>query len=408
MLCIAILIHMSASLVCAFAPSLLVLILGRTLQGIGGAGLSSISVVVLGDVAAPKDRGRYYAYFSITYTTAGALGPALGGFMADHLHWSSIFWLNIPLGLLALWVTSSTLRRLPRHERPHRLDFIGALLIVVASVSFMLALNLAGARYAWTSPPILALLAAALGVGALFVWRVSTAPEPLIPISILTDPVVRWAVIANACGWAAIIGLNIFLPMYLQTVIGLSPTSAGLSLMVLMMSLNSAAGIGGQILGRVKRYKILPIVTLVISIAALMILSLRADSLTPLLFEVLLFLIGAGFGPTPSLTAVAMQNTVERHQLGIAVGTMNFCRNLFATMLVAMLGALIVSGTAQLDPHALGPGRIGGELPPDAAAAAAAFSRLFFAVTAAMAVTFVALVLLEERPLRTDHPQAGK
>src|SRR5215475_4481043 len=135
------------------------------------------------------------------------------------------------------------------------------------------------------------------------------------------------------------------------------------------------------------------------SIAALTILSLWADSLTPLQFEVLLFLIGAGFGPTPSLTAVAMQNTVERHQLGIAIGTMNFCRNLFATMLVAMLGALIVSGTAQLDPHASGPGRIGGALPPDAAEAAAAFSRLFFAVTAAMIITFVALVLLEERPL---------
>src|SRR4051794_2094701 len=154
---IAIAIYMGASLICALAPSLLVLILGRALQGIGGAGLSSISVVVLGDVAAPKDRGPYYAYFSMTYTTAGACGPALGGFLADHVHWSAIFWLNIPLGLLALAVTSTVLRRLPRHERPHKLDVTGALLIVAGSVSFMLALNLAGVRYPWTSPPILAL-----------------------------------------------------------------------------------------------------------------------------------------------------------------------------------------------------------------------------------------------------------
>lgn len=408
MLRIAIVIYMVASLICAFAPSLLVLILGRVLQGMGGSGLSSISVIVLGDISAPKDRGRYYAYFSITYTTAGALGPAVGGFLADHVHWSAIFWLNIPLGLTALVVTSAALRRLPRHERPHRLDVIGAMLIVSASVSFMLALNLAGVRYAWTSAPIFGLFGCAVAFGALFVRRVATAPEPLIPLSILVDPVVRAAVIANACGWGAIIGLNIFLPMYLQIVIGLSPTTAGLSLMVLMMSLNTAAGIGGQVLGRVKRYKILPLATQVVALVSVAILALRSDNLTALSFQILLFLIGAGFGPTPSLTAVAMQNTVERHQLGIAVGTMNFCRNLFGTMMVAMLGALVLPGAAQLDPNAVGRGRIGGALPPDAAAAAAAFSRVFFAVLVSMAISFVALALLEERPLRSDRPQAGK
>jgi nitrate/nitrite transporter NarK len=121
------------------------------------------------------------------------------------------------------------LRRLPRYERPHQLDFIGAALIVIASVSFMLALNMGG--HAWMSPPVLALLAAALIVGFLFVLRLMTAPEPLIPISILKNPIVRWAIVANACGWGSIIGLNVLLPMYLQGAMGLSPTQAGLSLM---------------------------------------------------------------------------------------------------------------------------------------------------------------------------------
>src|SRR6267142_1884954 len=107
---LALSIYIVASLICALAPSMLVLILGRALQGIGGGGLSSISVVVLGDVAAPKDRGPYYAYFSMTYTTAGACGPALGGFLAEYLHWSAIFWLNIPLALIALAITSTILR----------------------------------------------------------------------------------------------------------------------------------------------------------------------------------------------------------------------------------------------------------------------------------------------------------
>src|SRR5262245_399243 len=377
-LTIAIALHMAASLVCALAPSIFVLILGRALQGVGGAGLSAVAVIVLGDAAAPKDRGRYYAYFSVVYTTAGACGPALGGFLAEQLHWSVIFWLNIPLGLIALLITATVLRRLPRNERPHRLDLIGAVLIVLASVSFMLALNLGGRSYPWLSPPVLLLFAAAVIVGGGFLWRLLTAPEPLIPIAILTDPIVRWSVTANSFGWASIIGLNIFLPIYLQSVIGLSPTSAGLSLMVLMVSLNSSAGLAGQVLGRVTHYKVLPMCALVVAVGAVTLLALWADRMTILTFELLLFLIGAGFGPLPSLCTVAIQNTVARHQLGIAVGTMSFMRNLFATMLVALLGVIVLAVTSSLEPG--GGGQFGGELTPAAAEAARAFQRVFFVV----------------------------
>ena len=396
---IAIAIYMAGSLVCALAPSMLVLIFGRALQGLGGAGLTSVAIIVLGDAAAPKERGPYYAWFSVVYTTAGALGPALGGFIADHLHWSVIFWLNIPLGLMAVWITSTVLRRLPRHERPHLLDVIGAILIVVASVAFMLGLNLGGRSYAWLSPPIILLFTVALTVGAGFVWRLMTAPEPLIPISILLDPIVRCAVLANSLGWAAIIGLNIFLPMYLQSVIGMSPTNAGLSLMVLMMSLNTSAGLAGQLLGRVQHYKILPMCLLVVAIIAVTLLALWADRMTIVSFEVLLLLIGIGFGPVPSLCSVAMQNRVAQHQLGIAIGTMSFSRNLFTTMLVALLGTIVLAVTNAIEPGTSG--QFGGAPPPGAAEAAQAFSRAFFAAAACLVAAFVALVLLEEQPLRT-------
>jgi MFS family permease len=400
---IAIAVHLAGSLLCALAPSVLVLILGRSLQGIGGGGLASMGMVVLGDVAAPRERGRYYAYFAVTYTTAGACGPALGGFLADHLHWSAIFWLNIPLGLAAMAVTSTLLRGLPRHERPHRLDVIGAALIVAASIALMLGLNLAGARFPWTSLPILALFCFALIGGALFVARLITAPEPLIPISVLLDPVVRCAFIANACGWGAIVGLNIFLPSYLQTVIGLTPTDAGLSLMVLMVTLNTSAGLAGQILCRVTHYKTVPMLGLVITIAAVVALGWRAESLDLWGFEILLILIGAGFGPLPSLTQVAIQNTVPRHQLGISLGAMNFLRNLLATILVAAFGAIVLAGSAALDQGASAPALTAG-WQHGAASAAAAFAWIFYADAACITIALIALVLMAERPLQ-EEPQ---
>jgi EmrB/QacA subfamily drug resistance transporter len=389
---IAILTYMAGSLVCALAPNMLVLIFGRVLHGLGGGGLSSMGMIVLGDLVSPKERGRYYSYFAATYTTAGGSGPLLGGLIADHLHWSVIFWINIPMGLAALAITTSLLRRLPRYERPHLLDVTGAALIVTASVSFMLALNLAGARYPWTSPPILALFAVALVVGSLFVLRLLMASEPLIPISILENPIVRCAIAANTFGWGAIIGLNIILPIYLQSVMGLSPSNAGLSLVVFMVAMNASAGLAGQVLGRVRHYKLLPMGALVLSIGAIATLAWHADTMTLLSFELTLILIGAGFGPVPSLTAVAMQNVVARHQLGISVGTMNFSRNLYATMLIAVFGAIVLAGTSA------------GQSPANAVAAADAahaFGRAFMVAAASMAIALIAIAVMDEKPLQT-------
>ncbi len=387
---IAIAGYLIGSLLCALAPSMLTLIIGRAIQGLGGGGLTALSVVILGDVAAPKERGRYYAYFSATYTTAGLTGPLLGGFLAEQVHWSAIFWLNIPLGCLGFLVTEFLLRQLPRHERPHRLDVIGALLIVLASLSFMLGLTIGGARYPWLSPQVLGLFCVALLIGAAFVVRLLTAPEPLIPIAILRNPVVCWTVAANAFGWGSIIGLNIFLPMYLQSALGLSPTYAGASLIVMMVALNLSAGVGSVIVGRVQRYKIFPLLMLLVAISAVLALAWHAERLALIWFEVLLILIGLGFGQLPSVTSVALQNAVPRHQLGISVGAMNFSRNLLSTMLVSVLGVLVLSGTAAP------------ELQARAIYAPEAFSRVFYATAGCLIVAFVALYMIEERPLRSD------
>jgi len=236
-------------------------------------------------------------------------------------------------------------------------------------------LNLGGVRYAWASLPILALFATALAMGIFFVLRLLSAPEPLIPVAVLKHPVVRCAISANACGWGAIMGLNVFLPMYLQGVVGLSATQAGLSLMALMLSLNTCAGLAGQVLGRVRHYKRLPMIALTLGIAAILTLAWQAAEMTPFWFEVTLIVIGVGFGPLPSLTAVALQNVVARHQLGISVGAMNFSRNLFATMLIAVFGAIVLTGTTA------------GQ-----------------SLTAAFhAVALIAIIVMEEKPLQTGE-----
>jgi MFS family permease len=396
---IAIAIYMAGSLVCALAPNMMVLILGRALHGLGGGGLATIGSIVLGDVVAPKERGRYYAYFAVVYTTAGALGPVLGGFLSDYLHWSAIFWFNIALGFIALAITILPLRRLPRHERPHRLDVIGAALIVAASLSFMLAISLGGVRLPWLSPPILGLLVTAGLVGFLFYRRLVTAPEPLIPIAILRNREVSCATAAHAFGWSSIVCLNIFMPQYLQNVAGMTPATAGLTMVIFMLALNISAGTSGYLLGRFARYKLLPMAGLAVSICALVVLAWNVDSLSFIWFEAVLVVIGLGFGAMPSLTQVVVQNSVERHQLGISVGTMTFTRNLLATFLVAAFGA-IVAGFAVGSGHAM-PSELGGALTQDAAMAAEAYRRVFFATAATMAVALLCIILIEEKPLQS-------
>jgi MFS family permease len=372
------------------APNMGVLIFGRALHGLGGGGLSSMGMVVLGDLVAPKERGKYYAYFTVTYTTAGGLGPLLGGFLAEHLHWSVIFWINIPMGLAALAITTVLLRRLPRYERPHRLDIVGAILIVLASVSFMLALNMGGVRLPWTSWPVLALLAVAMAMAAFFVVRLMTAPEPLIPVAILANPIIRFAIAANSFGWGAIIGLNIVLPIYLQGALGLSPTHAGLSLVAFLVAMNTSAGLCGQVLGRVRHYKRLPMALLLLSIGSVAMLAWWADRMTIRWFEALVILVGIGFGALPSLTNVAMQNVVPRHQLGISIGTMNFTRNLYCTILIAVFGAIILGASG------------GDTIGAGSTLTGAAFRYVFVVAAASLSLALIAIMLIEEKPLLTN------
>lgn len=392
---IALGIYITGCLLAASSSSMLMLIAGRVVQGCGGGGLTSISQMILGDIASPKDRAKYYAYFSIAFTTAGGTGPVLGGWICDHLYWWVIFLWNFPLSIIAVALTLTMLRRLPRHDRPHKLDIFGAVLIMAASSSFMLALNLGGGRYPWFSSPILALAVCAVVLGGGFVARQLTTEEPLIPLAVLSDGTARLAMVAHAFGWGSILGLNIFLPMYLQTVLGWTATSSGLSIMILMVTLNASAGLSSQLVGRVTHYKLLPNICLVIGIGAVLALALSAANMNPLRFEIILFLIGVGFGPTAPLTQVVMQNTVSIHHLGAAIGTMNFARTLMSTILVAVFGAIVLAAVP------LGASSDTLSQRVLTGTSVATFTTVFFAAAATLTIALIAMLVVKEKPLES-------
>src|SRR3954465_45549 len=189
MMLVAIVIFIVGSVACALAPNMPALIAARALQGIGGGGILPIAHTVIGDMVTPRERPRYQSYTSIMFMAASIIGPVIGGVLTDYVHWTMIFWINLPMGLLALWMTDRALKKLPRHDRPHKLDVLGALLMVCAALALMLAMTWGGTRYGWASAPVLGLLGGAVALWLSFAWRVSRAPEPFIPLSILRAPI---------------------------------------------------------------------------------------------------------------------------------------------------------------------------------------------------------------------------
>lgn len=393
MLRTGLLIFMAGGIAAALAPNLPMLILARAMQGVGGAGLTSQALTILGDIAPPKERARYYTYFSIVYTTAGGIGPALGGFLTQHAHWTLVFVVTLPLGLASLVWSDRLLKNLPRHQKPHKLDLLGAALIVAASTTFLFVITAGGKTYPWTSGEI-ALAASASALGwVLFCLRQTRAPEPLIPLHILKSRIVMAAIGASACGWGAIIGLNIYLPLYLQSVHAMTPGEAGLHLMALMVTVNLGALMGSLASARMERYKLYPIATSVICILAMAWLAWRVETISQIEFQLVLVAIGLGFGPMAPVVTLVVQNSVKMSELGAATSTLSFGRGLFSAVLVAAFGAVALQAL----------GASGAHLPPGKEIAVDAFRIVFWLASASLAFGLASFMLIEERPLQSSN-----
>jgi len=400
MLLIAIATFVGASVLCALAPNMTVLVIGRALQGLGGGGLLSLAQVIVGDIVLPLERGRYQGYISIVFAAASIGGPVIGGFFAQHLHWSVIFWINVPIGLLAFLMTNRVLKRLPRHERPHRLDVAGAGLMMTATVLLLLALTWGGARFPWASAPIIALLAGSTVLWGLFAFRLITAREPFLPLTLLTNPVVGFGTASVSFVFGTMIGLSIFVPIYFEVVLGLSASASGLALIPLMSGTVIGSTASGQAMSRLAHYKRAPFVGLAAAFAALVLLAGVPDRLSIAAVSSALGIVGLGMGSLFPVTTVSVQNAVLPYQLGTATGAMNFFRQLAGAVIVAVFGAIVLGGAGTsgltletLAAQANGGGLAHGDL-------VQVFRWLFMAAAACLGLGLALLGVMEERPLR--------
>jgi EmrB/QacA subfamily drug resistance transporter len=394
-LLIAVAVFIVGSIACALAPSMGALIAGRALQGLGGGGILPIAQTIIADLLSPRERPIYQSYSAVMFTASSILGPVLGAFLTDYLHWSLIFWINVPMGAVALVMTDRALRKLPRRERPHRLDFLGAALMVAAALVLMMALAWGGRRYPWASPQILGFVVASVALWILFAWRIARAPEPFIPVEVLRDRVVSAIVVTGFFSIGSIIGLTIMTPLYLGLVLGLDASRSSLALIALVVGTTAGAMAAGRAMAHLEHYKRVPIGGLALAIASLAWLAVYPAGHSLASVCGLLLVAGIGLGPMYPTTTVLIQNVVAAHHTGTATGALNFFRQLGGSIIVASFGAIVLGAageTATLETLA-GNGQA-------APAFAAAFRWVFVAAAAFLTVAFLAMLVVEERPLR--------
>jgi EmrB/QacA subfamily drug resistance transporter len=400
----AIAIFIAGSLACAMAPSMMALILGRALQGLGGGGLMALAQTIIADIVSPRERGRYQGYIGAVFATSSVGGPVLGGFLTEHLDWSLIFWINLPLGLAALGMTSRVLRLVPFHPRKHRLDIVGAALMMAASLAMLLALSWGGRRFDWISGPTGALLLTSAILWGLFAWRLVTTSEPFLPLTVLGNPVVRCAALTGACNMGTLVGMTIFVPLYFEVVLHLSASQSGLALIPLMGMTVLSSTFTGRLMMHVVHYKRMPLIGLSAAIFSLGPLAIWPGQMPIVVVLVLLTLIGGGLGTVFPVSTVCLQNAVARSQMGVATGAANFFRALFSALIVAVLGAIVLGGLG---------GVTGMSVEMLARAASAnelsyAFRFVFLACALVLAFGMAFLIALEERPLKgPSTPAAG-
>jgi EmrB/QacA subfamily drug resistance transporter len=419
-LIVSIALFVASSVFCALAQDMGQLVAARALQGLGGGGMVSVTQALIADIIAPRERGRYQAYFAGVWAAASVAGPMIGGFFVQYLTWRWVFWINLPIGALALILCTRAFRKLPKPRLARRdIDYWGAALLTLSVTALLLVSTWGGSIFPWFSTEVLSMLAVGLVLLVLFLLQEFRALDPILPTRLFASSIFN---LANAVSFIVAISMFgglVLMPVQIQLVLGISPGSTGLIMIPLMSGTVTGSYIAGQVMRRTGRYKWIPPIGIGAATVAYGLLATIDAGTPPILVLIYLAILGLGIGPTFPVMMIAIQNSCEARDIGVATSWVFFARSLGASFGAALLwSGLLAALTGRLE--AEGHGALANTLVRGGPTAAGqmtqadrlliqpalthAFNIVFMAAAAIAAISFIISIFLREERLKSQVP----
>ncbi|MBT2390777.1 MFS transporter [Streptomyces sp. ISL-1] len=338
----AIVIFLIGSALCGVAQNMPQLIGFRALQGLGGGGLLVLSMAIVGDIVSPRERGKYQGLFGAVFGASSVLGPLLGGFFTEHLTWRWVFYINLPIGVVALLVIAAVLR-IPARRTPHTIDYLGTFLIASVATCLVLVASLGGTTWAWGSPQIIGLAVLGAVLLVVFVYVERRAVEPVLPLKLFRIRTFTLVAVISFVVGFAMFGAITYLPTFLQVVHGISPTLSGVHLLPMVLGMLLTSTLSGQLVSRTGRWKVFPIAGTGITAVGLVLLHRLDESSSTWEMSAYLFVFGAGLGLVMQVLVIVVQNAVSYEDLGVATSGATFFRSIGAAFGVAIFGTIFTN-----------------------------------------------------------------